>query len=52
MVTDATFAGKIKQMFEHDFATAHLMEADELQMKPWHFRFLVKLAHTSTSPIQ
>jgi cardiolipin synthase len=51
VVADEDFAAEVEEMFEADFARSRLMDAGELALKPWWFRFGVRLARL-TAPVQ
>ncbi len=50
VVADEGFAAEVERMFEADFARSRLMDAGELGLKPWWFRFGVRLARL-TAPV-
>jgi cardiolipin synthase len=43
VVSDETFAGEVRQMFEHDFRNSRLMVSGELDAKPLWFRLAVRV---------
>jgi cardiolipin synthase len=50
VVADEGFAAEVERMFEADFARSRLIDAGELGLKPWWFRFGVRLARL-TAPV-
>jgi cardiolipin synthase len=50
MITDYDFNAEIEEMFLEDFNNSRIMLSDELDEKPFWFRFLVRLARL-TSPM-
>jgi cardiolipin synthase len=51
VIHDESFVAEVEEMFEADFARSRLMDAGELSLKPWWFRFAVRLARL-TAPVQ
>jgi len=51
IIGDRAFAKEVEEMFEADFARSRLMDPGELALKPWWFRFAVRLARL-TAPVQ
>lgn len=50
MVADYDFNAEVEEMFLEDFSNARIMAPDELDTKPFWFKFLVRLARL-TSPM-
>jgi cardiolipin synthase len=51
VIGDRAFASDVERMFENDFSKSRQMAPGEYDVKPWWFRFAVKLARL-TAPVQ